>query len=358
MQGLAGEPMSERAATSPEVAERMQAPRIPRSLRACARASRLFQAWIPFALVPLALALAPALGWAQWFERSSTQRYSETELLPALDETFRFDHRQDLADLAASTGALGAWLALLAVLLGCACAGGALALLGAPAEERSIARWATGAAQTWWRFVRVALVELVLLGALGWLLYGLPWRVLVLELWCGLPGGDPQEFASEASAVRIGWLRDGLYALGFSGIGLAAVHARTRMALGDSRSALVASARAAWFLFRHPLRATLPAALIGGAQVLAVFALGAFSNARNHAFEFDGAGVQIGVLLACTLLAIVIGAIARVTQYALALELLPELEPRLASPREWPPALGAPGGAQYPIDGDEFGVSV
>ncbi|MBM3975513.1 MAG: hypothetical protein FJ299_00810 [Planctomycetes bacterium] len=349
--------MSERTASS-AAEERQQAPRIPRSLSALARSMRLPGAWIPFALVPLALALAPALGWIRWFESPAAQRYSETELLPALDETFRFDHRLDLADLAASTGALGAWLALLAVLLGCACAGGALALLAAPAGERSIARWATGATQTWWRFVRVVLVELALLAALGWLLYGLPWRVLVLELWCGLPGGDPQEFASEASAVRIGWLRDGLYALGFAGIGLAAVHARTRIALGDSRSAFVASARSAWFLLRHPLRAVLPAALLGGAHVFAVFALGAFSNARNHAFETEGAGFQIGVLLVCTLLAILIGAIARVAQYALALELLPEFEPRLASTRDWPPAVGAPGGAQYPIDGDEFGVSV
>ncbi|TAJ20858.1 MAG: hypothetical protein EPO68_05710 [Planctomycetota bacterium] len=341
-----------------EVESALPAPRMPRSLRALLQALRTPCAWLPFALVPLVLALGPALAWTRWFQRTTEHRATDARLLPALDETFRFDHRASLGELAASTGAGGAWLALVALLAGCACAGGALALLVEPRGPRALARSAAGAASTWFCFVRVALLEIALLALAGWLLYGMPWRVLVLEILCGLPNGDPQEFASEASAVHIGWLADGLSAACFAAATLWAVHVRTRVVLGDSRSVLVTGARAAGFLLRHPLRAVLPALAIGIAQIIAVFALGAFANARNHHFALDGAGMQIAVLAACTLLALAIGAIARVAQYALAVELVRELVPMLASPRTPPAGVGAPGGPQYPIDGDEFGVSV
>jgi hypothetical protein len=334
------------------------APRMPRSLRALLVALRTPCAWLPFAIVPVALAAVPALAWSRWFARASQSRATDAQLLPALDETFRFDHRAGIADLAASSGATGAWLALIALLLGCACAGGALALLVEPRGPRALARFAAGAADKWPCFVRIALLEIALLALAGWLLHGMPWRVLVLEVLCGLPGGDPQEFASEASAVRIGWLRDGLTALCFAAATLWAVHTRTRVALGDSRSALTTGARAAWLLLRRPLRTLLPAAVIALAQVVAVCALGAFANARNHHFAVEGAAAQIAVLATCTLLALAIGAITRVAQYALAAELVRELVPMLASPDAPPAGVGAPGGPQYPIDGDEFGVSV
>lgn len=333
-------------------------PRMPRSLRAWLVAVRAPLAWLPYALVPLALAAAPALAWQRWFERTTEHRATDAGLLSALDETFRFDHREGLADLAASTSAAGAWLALAALLAGCACAGAALALLIEPRGPRALARALTGAASTWACFVRVALLEIALLAFAGWLLYGLPWRVLVLEVLCGLPGGDPQGFGSEASAVRAAWCQDGLAAAWYAATSLWAVHVRTRVALGDSRVVLATGARAAGFLLRRPLRAVLPAALVGLAQFAAVFALGAFANARNHHFELDGAGVQIAVLAACSVSAIAIGAIGRVAQYALAVELVREYVPSLAAPRDLPVGVGAPGGPQYPIDGDEFGVSV
>lgn len=350
--------MIERSPAELELEGASAAPRMPRSLRALLVALRTPLAWLPFALLPLALAAAPALAWMRWFERTTEHRATDAQLLPALDETFRFDHRDAIGDLAASTGTSGAWLALVALLAGCACAAAALALLVEPRGPRACARALAGVAANGFCFVRLALLEIALLALAGWLLYGMPWRVLVLEILCGLPGGDPQAFASEASAVHAGWWADGLSALCFAATSLWAIHVRTRVALGDSRSVFVSGARAAAFLLRHPLRAVVPAAVLASAQLVALLGIGAFANARNHHFALEGAGAQIAVLAACSLVALLVAAIGRVAQYALAVELVRELVPRLAAPRDLPIGVGAPGGPQYPIGGDEFGVSV
>jgi hypothetical protein len=346
------------ASTASDAAETPRVPAVPLFLRAAGRALAAPIAWLAFAIGPLLLALGPAFAWGNWFSRATAHRATDAQLIAQLDETFRFDHRAALGELSASVGAFGAVLAFLAALLGCFCAGGTLELFTSAAGESPLRRFCSGGASLFLRFARIALLQIAVLALAGWVLYGLPWQKLVLELCCGLPGGDPQEFASEASAVHAVWVQDGLYALVFACTSLWAAHTRARVALRETRSACIAGLRTCWLLLRHPLRIGLPAASIALLQVLAVAAIGAFANARNHHFELDGAGWQIGVLLVCTIAAILVTALARVAQYALAVELVRELVPPLAPQSAWPNAAGGPGGPQYPIGGDEFGVSV
>jgi hypothetical protein len=238
------------------------------------------------------------------------------------------------------------------------CAGGWLTVLLEPTHGHSLQRFCSGGARFWWRYLRVALISLLLLSFCGWILYGMPWQKFVLEFGFGLRGGRLEELSSESKAVAIGWVQDGAYALLFGLVLTWGDYTRTRLALQDASSAVWAGLCSSWLLLRHPLRSLRPAALLLVVEVAFVALVGAVSDDRNQHMQSDAGRPQVALLFALGVLALAWRAIVRGARYAAAVEISRELVPPTSKPDPWAEGVGAPGGPQYPIDGDEFGVSV
>jgi hypothetical protein len=314
--------------------------------------------WITAAAIVALLALAPALTTFAWFDGALQHHYEPGSLLRALDESFRVDHRESLGVLNANNGALGSALALLAMLVGAFMAGGWLQVFLEHTEGHSLLRFFYGGARYFFRFLRVLVVSLLILQLLGWVLYGTPWNWLVLDKLCGVPDGDLQGFNSELTARRVGFVQDGLFALGFATVLAWGDYTRTRLAAHGTHSAVWAGLCSWTVLFAHPIRTLRPlfflwlgeAAIVGLAGLFddrVEADLGPLSTKWTLLAMFT---LGIGVLLWRT--------ITRGARYAACARVTRELVRPLSRPDPWKRSVGGPGGPRYPIDGDEYGVSL
>jgi hypothetical protein len=333
--------------------------RPPIALRALGAASKRPPIWILCALAPLALALPVGLLWGRWFHDAISHRYAPGTLVAEIEQSFRVDHRIELEALAAAGGALGAGLALVAMVFGAFAAGGWLQVFLEPTHGHSVLQFFLGGARYFWRFVRVLLVTLVFLSLARWLLYGAPWQTVVLDGTLGLEGEDLGRLESEWTAAWVGWIQDGLFASCFALLLIAGVYVRTRMAMQNTQSAVWAWLCSLWMLAAHPVRALRPVLFLALIEAVFLVAVARSGRALDQAIGPSSGPGAVAALLGLNVAVLLARSIARGAHYHAAAEVSRDLVPPHVDPDLWARrSAGAPGGPQYPIGGDEYEVAI
>lgn len=336
--------------------DRSRLPVFLAALRAAlGRAPLWFLCWLP----GLFAAAAVSLPWASWFDEALAHRYEPGSLRASLPTNFRFDHAAPMEALSDSGAKLAAVLALLIMLFGIFSAGGWLQVSLERTSGHSVRRFLWGGGRYFWRFVRVWILTLLLLALITWLCHGWFWDHVVLDLVFGAEGGDLESLTSESSAVWLGWLQAGLYAVLFALVLVWGDYTRTRLALHGTRSALWAGICTFFLLLVHPLRALRPFFFIVLLELLVIQGVGAISWRLSTGLAPESAWQTVLVIFLLGQLAILWQTISRGARYFAAVSVSRDLVPPLAHPDPWAKRIGGPGGPQYPIDdGDEYGVSI
>ncbi len=317
--------------------------------------------WLAIALVQVLLAVAPSLAWLDWMQRATEHRYAPGSLFSNLGASFRFDHADELAELGRATGQVGAVLALLAMLAGCFCAGGWLQIFLERTEGESLRRFFYGGARYFWRFVRVLVLTLLLLAVAGWIAFGKPWNLLVLDLGMGVPAGDFERLEtldSEQTVVGLRFAQALLHAVLVGLVLLWGDYVRTRLALHDTHSSVWAGIATAWTIARHPVRTLRPHLALLAAEFAIVTGLGFFARSVEAGLVRKHEPWGIAILLLTSLGVIVWRVILRGARYHAAIQVSRQVVSPIARPDPWKKTIGGPGGPRYPIGGDEYAVSM
>ena len=315
--------------------------------------------WFLCWAVTLLLAAAVAAPWVVWFSETTAHRYAPGETLGSLAETFRFDHARELGNLGGRTVQSLALLGLLTLFFQVFAAGGWLQVFLERTSGHSVRRFLWGGSRYFWRFTRVLVLTLMGLSFAGWLTHGWPWKTLVAGFLFGAPGGETEVLTSEWTAVWLGWLQSGTYALSFALLLTWGDYTRTRLALQDTRSAFLAGLSSLALLIAHPLRALRPMALIFAVEVALLWLLAEFSWGVGSGLDEGGSWHDLALLFLLTQLALILRTITRGARYHAAVAVSRALVPPLSRPDPWGARVGGPGGPQYPIDpSDDYGVSL
>lgn len=342
-----------------------------RGLRAAVLRTKL---WVATWLFLLLLSLVPAFQTAAFFKGAVGSRYPSAELARDLHSSmaapslgmgavFRQDHAAGLAQLDSSVASGGAVLALIAFLFGVFAAGGWLQVTFEQPERQTLRRFGFGGARYFGRMLRVGLLTLGALALVHWFFYGDPWKRLVLGGLMDIPARDwgrLETLESERTAVQLGWLRDGLAAIGFVKVMAWAIYTRTRLVLRDSRSALVAAVATWWTMVRHPLQTMRPLALLLLVEALVVVAvLGWWHGRLELGFVEEPTYWRLAAIAGVGQLAVIWRQITRGAYYHCAGRVSQALiQPTESHPDPWGGTIGGPGGPQYPVDDDGYHVSV
>ncbi|MBL4770099.1 MAG: hypothetical protein JKY61_02880 [Planctomycetes bacterium] len=324
--------------------------------------------WLSVGVLLALLSFAVAMPTYSWFESLGQSRMQPSEQFGSLSTVFRQDHGEGLAQLNRSTAGIAAVMTLLAWLLGIFVAGGWLQVTLERTQHQLLRRFFVGGARHFWRFLRLALLVLLVLGVFRWVLYDAPFKELVLRRGFGvpetdlLPGRNLESFDSEATRDRIYWLRDGLMALLFMLTLAWGVFTRTRLALSGSRSVLIASGLTLLSIVRHPLRTLAPLFGLFLVEVLILVAvIGSLSTWVNTHMEGHHESLWVWILLALGLIGLFWREISRGARYHAAVVVSKSMIRASAHANPWQ-SIGGPGGPQYPVsegdDDDRFGVSM
>ncbi|MEM7306782.1 MAG: hypothetical protein AAF682_08930 [Planctomycetota bacterium] len=339
----------------------------PVFLAALRAAAARVPVWLLCWLVPLLLAAAVAAPWVDWFAETAANRYepgdseagASGEVLATLRESFRADHGAAMDALGARSAQVAAVLGLVAMLFGAFSAGGWLQVFLERASGHSVRRFLWGGSRYFWRFVRVWLLTLLLLAAVSWIVLSWPWNTLVAGMLFGAPGGETEVFTSERTAVLYGWLQTGVHALLFALVLAWGDFTRTRMALQDSSSALLAGLGTVILILVHPVRTLRPMLLILIVEALVLWGAGSVSWGLNAGLGDGGGWGAVFSLFLVGQLALAARAICRGARYHAAVRVSRRVVPPLSRPDPWASRVGGPGGPQYPIDeSDDYGVSL
>lgn len=320
--------------------------------------------WLVTSLATLGLAFVLALPWHAWFDEAAAS-YAPGAQVHHLDSAFRTDHRDEMGALSAATQRIASGLVLLEVLLSLFFAGGWLQVFLERTHGRSVQRFFFGGARHFGRFLRVLLLFLVGASLLDWLLHGPVWENYVLADMLGIPdaGAGSKAFESvalETTVIQLGWLRGGLHLLGLALLFVWADYTRTRLAMHDTRSALVAGFSTLFTLLRHPIRCLRPMLLLVLLEGALLTLLGFVSDGIEGGLDATSSAWTIVAIGGCSVLAIVLGKILRGARYAAAVQVSRGVVQPLSGPSPWSQTIGGPGGPQYPIVGeqDDYGVSL
>lgn len=315
--------------------------------------------WLASAAVTGLLALLVAAPWFSWFQSQTYQRYEPGSLLTSLNETFLHDSSVSRAALEEGTRAGGAVAAMIAMLFGAFAAGGWLQVFLERTERRTLRRFLQGGSRFFFRFVRVLGLTLLTLALFAFLFYGIPWTWLVGEVWLGVPDGDLEALASEATARRVTFFQDGLFLLAAMLTLVWGTYTRTRLASHDTRSAVWAGLCSWVLILRNPIRTLRPflALFVAEAFVLGLAAL--FTGMIESRLGPESSWLSVALLVLIGQAAILWRAVVRGASYAASLQVTNALVPPLTRPDPWRKGtIGGPGGPQYPIGGDEYAVSM
>lgn len=322
----------------------------------------LFTVWLMIGLITALPPLAVALGWFGTLSETIGQRYAPGSLIGNLDVTFRTDNAATLDALKESSSGTLAVLGLAYLLFGVFRAGGWLQVLLQRRQGRSLRRFFFGGGRYFFRFVRVAVMVLALLGLVSWAIGDLPVERLVDQGLLGLgPDGELEDLPSERAVLWRAW---GIGLFGFLATAVVLVWAhytRTRMALHDTSSVVVAGALTAWLLIRHPIRTLRPVIAIFLVEALLLAALAWAVRSIEGGLDVESGWLAISGLFALSCVTLLLREILRGARYAAAVRVSAELLREPMRPDPWNQSLGGPGGPRYPIDtgdGDEYGVSL
>ena len=313
-------------------------------------------------------ALVLAFPWHAWFAGLDGHRFQMGEQVASLTEIFRQDHASGLAQLNKGTAASGAVLALIAWLFGIFLAGGWLQVILERSHGQVLRRFCVGGARHFLRFLRLSLLLLLILGLIGWVLYGAPFDGLVLRKFFSLPASDlsgsqrMESLGSEATRDQILWVRDGLMTIAFVLVMVWGVYTRARIAVSGSRSVLAAGGMTALSMLRYPLRTFAPQfGLLLVEMFLLLAVIGPAARWANGSLqEAPESAFWIWMLLVLGLLGLALREIIRGARYHAAVVVSKATIRSSHHTDPWQ-SIGAPGGPQYPVneaDDDGFGVSL
>ena len=325
-------------------------------LKALQRASGRVPLWLTTSAVIGLLALVAALPWLGFLREALDQRYLPGSLLRALDSEFLFDQRRAHGALSDATATTGAVLAFLALVFGVFSAGGWLQVLLERSDGHSLRRFFYGGSRFFFRFLRVLVLTVLSLQLASWVIYGLPWDLLVEGLWLGIE--DPEELTSELTARQLVLAQDGLFLAATLAILLWGDYTRARIALHDGVSALWAGACAWITLLRHPLRTLRPHLLLGAFEALAIGIAWQWTGFFEARITGPGSWPWVLGLFVLGQALLCWRSIVRGARYAAAVEISAEVIRPPRRPDPWKDTVGGPGGPQYPIGGDEYTVSL
>ena len=313
--------------------------------------------WFCMALIVLSLTL-PYVGWFA----SALADYAPRSQFFSLTEAFRADHASDMSTLSKTTSRAAAGVGFLALFIGVFAAGGWLQVILERTHGQSLRRFFLGGARYFWRFFRLLIVSLLLLHVLGWVLYEWPWDKLVLDGLLDIPKHDYGALSmlgSERQAVNLGFVRDGLYALGFGAILIWGVFTRTRIALNDTSSVLISGIAALFTIVRHPIMTLRPMLLIFLLEAGLLVGIGFASSYFQNGLEASPSMISVLILFLLGQLGLMIREAFRGAGYCAAVRVSQDL---VVPEREdqWEGSIGGPGGPRYPIgeEADEYGVSM
>lgn len=312
--------------------------------------------WGAILLAQALLALAPALMVHDWLRDALGAAYAPGSQLRDLDALFRHDHRVSFGALDSSIGVAGAWLALLAALLGCFTAGGWLQVFLERTEGESLRRFCFGGARWFWRFVRIALFGLVLAALATWLVRGPLWNHVVLSGLCGVPESDwgsLETMTSGMSAWGVRFAQDLVHAAAIALVFAWGDWTRTRMALFDTSSATWAGLCTMWTLARHPLRTLGASSALLAVEALVLLLAGLLARSMEGAIARNGVVWPSIVLCAITLATLAARIVLRGARYHAAVKISRQVVTPILRPDPWKHAHGGPGGPRYPIGDDE-----
>jgi len=314
--------------------------------------------WLCMGLVVLCLTLP----WLGWFTRVLGD-YAPRSQFFGLSTIFRFDEGAEMGQLRNATSRAAAGVSFIALFIGVFAAGGWLQVILERTHGQSLRRFFLGGARYFWRFFRLLLLSLVLLHILGWVLYEWPWETIVLKGIMGVPESDYSKLetlSSEQTVANLGFLRDGLYAIGFSLILIWGIYTRTRIALNDTSSVIVSGLAAMWTIVRHPLMTLRPMILLRLLEGSVLVGLGLFTGIFQEGLEHEPSLTTVLILLGIGQLALMIREGLRGANYCAAVRVSQDL---VVPDREdqWEGSIGGPGGPRYPIgddENDQYGVSM
>ena len=317
--------------------------------------------WLVVLALEGLLALGPALVTRIWLTGAVEHHYAPGSLFGNLDRNFRLDWRQDKATLDETMGMLGAVLAAIAILVGVFTAGGWLQVFLERTQGHSLQRFFLGGARYFWRFLRLAIVTVIVLSAWTWIVHGPGWSRIVLRGLLHVPAGDVEKletFTSEWSAMLVRWAQQGIYAIGFGLILVWGDYARTRLALHDTASAVWSGLCTAITMLRHPIRTLRPVAAIFALEVLVVVGAGVLAR-RVEEVVAAGSGLGgVALLFGLSLFALLWRIVFRGARYHAAVHVSREVVRPIARPDPWRLSVGPEGGPRYPLGGDEYGMSL
>ncbi len=318
--------------------------------------------WLLVSSVIFLLTLPVAIPRFNWFQAATSHRVEPGALVHSLSTVFRQDHREALGALDASTASAGAILLLIAGLLSVFAAGGWLQVILERTYGQSLRRFFYGGARYFWRFFRFWILTLVVLAGLRWILYEWPWNTLVLQVLLDVPKADfarLESLESEAGVRWLGFAQDGIFAVGFVLVVLVwGPLSRTRVALHDTSSAVWAGLCSAFTILRHPVKTMRPIlALLLLEACVVTWLAGKITRWLDEGLEASPSRSTIVMLMVVSLLALIWREILRGARYYASVQVSRELVRPLSRPDPWK-SIGGPGGPQYPVGGDEYGVSM
>jgi hypothetical protein len=346
------------ARVNPLLDDDLTGPQPPVAWSALRNALAKVPVWLVCWVVPLGLASAVTLPWHGFYAEALAQRYAPGSVLLTMDEAFRFDHRESLGALRASTSATAAVLTLVIMLFGVFAGGGWLQVFFERTEGHSLRRFLWGGARYFWRFARVWLCGLALLAALTWTLFGWPFQT-ALALLFGAEDGNLEVLASERTALLVVWFQHGTYAALVAALFAWGDYTRVRLVLLGTRSAVWAGFGTLGLFVLHPVRTLRPLLLLLALEAAFLFGIGRVSRDIADGFGPEtGAGALV-LVFALGQVALLLRGIVRGARYHAAAQVSKRLVPPLAQPDPWARRVGGPGGPQYPIDlTDDYEVSV
>jgi len=317
--------------------------------------------WLSILFFEVLLSIGPAMAYLAWMSSATDHRYAPDSLISNLGANFRFDHRAGLDALGDATGQIGAGLALIAMLAGCFFAGGWLQVSLERTHGESMRRFFHGGARWFWRFVRLLFLTLIALALCGWLVYGKPWNVLVLQLGMNVPSADFEKLETLGSEQTVVTLRIAQAALHAILVGLVMVwgdYTRTRLALHDTSSAMWAGIQTLWVLARHPVKTLRPHIVLLALELSVVTGLGFVARSIEGNIVRGAKPWTILLLTTVVIAALAWRVIVRGARYHAAIHVSRGIVRPIARPDPWKKTLGGPGGPRYPIGGDEYAVSM
>jgi hypothetical protein len=314
--------------------------------------------WLLTAFAPICFAIIIALPWHSWFQGSIGNQYAPGSQLASLDATFRQDHAESLGVLSAQSAVAASAFAFLLMLVGVFAAGGWLQVFLERTEGHSVHRFFYGGSRYFWRFFRLLLLVLLLLGLGDYAIYKEVLGAGMLERIFGVEGGDLTTLDSEAVARRYSWALDATFLLWFGLVLTWADYTRTRLAYLGSRSVLWAGTLTLFTLLTRPITALRPMLGLMVCELVVAVGLGYGVSSINHSFDETSGLGAVAMLFGLSVLAILWRTVVRAARYHSAVQVTREVVEPYGVDDPWSDSVGGPGGPRYKIGDEELDFEV